>query len=692
VSPIIRRPISILIATAACSALVTACAPKKVPIAQPALPTTNTLAPTDASPMPGQDTQQTSATILGGTAPPPPRTTIRSGPASGDVSLNFPNADVDAAAKAILGDTLKLPFTVAPGITAKISVVTPKPVARAAILQLFEDAVKQANLAMVWNGSAYAIMPIDQARAQAQPANANSTGFGTETITLNFVNADEMRKLLDPILPGVVSRADAGQNILTLSGTTGQRANARDLLKQFDVNWLRNMSFGLYVPKRTDSRLIVPELDKLLNSDGAPTKGLVRLISMEQLNGILAISTQRQYLEDVTRWIDVLDREGTNNEKRLFVYRVQNGRSTDLAKVINRAFGGSGGSSDPTPTQRDPFASGTPQATSSSNNRGANDSDAANRRSTAGEQDSVSRSSGNNSLAATVTSDDANNAILIHGTPKEFAIIEEALRKLDILPYQVMIEAAITEVTLNENLRYGLQWSFKEGETSTTLSDTLPISASQALTFAYSNNSSIKATLTALESLTNINVVSAPKLLVLNNQTASLQVGNQVPVATGSSVSTQTPDAPIVNSIEYRDTGVILKITPRVNSSGLVLLDVAQEVSNVDTDVASPLNSPTISTRRIASSIAIQDGQVIALGGLIEDRKNRGKGGIPYLSRIPVFGALFGTQINSGRRTELLILLRPRVIRTVDDGDALTKELREKLRSIDPLPGYGPLP
>jgi general secretion pathway protein D len=677
-------------ATVTIGALAAACASKQTPSSLPPATRAQTKSETISTSIP--ESAQTSSTILGGTAPLPQRTKISSGPASGDVSLNFPNADVGAAAKAILGDMLKLPFTVAPGISAKISVVTSQPIARAALLQFFEDAVKQANLAMVWNGSAYAIMPIDQARTQASPANASSTGFGTEIITLNFVTAEEMRKLLEPILPGVVSRADSSQTSLTLSGTTGQRANARALLKQFDVNWLRNMSFGLYVPKRTDSRLIVPELDKLLNSDGAPTKGLVRLISMEQLNGILAISTQRQYLEDVTRWIDVLDREGTNNEKRLFVYRVQNARSNDLARVINRAFGSGGGSNDSAPVQRDPFASGAPQGASAQNNRGIADTDMAKNRTGANDQDTTQRAAGGNALTANVTSDDSNNAILVHGTPREYAIIEDALRKLDVMPYQVMIEAAITEVTLNDNLRYGLQWSFKEGQTQTTLSDKLPVTASQALSFVYSNQSSISATLTALESLTNINVVSAPKLLVLNNQTASLQVGNQVPVATGSSVSTQNADAPIVNSIEYRDTGVILKITPRVNSSGLVLLDVAQEVSDVTANTSSSINSPVISTRRIASSIAIQDGQVIALGGLIQDKATRGKGGVPYLSRIPVFGSLFGTHINDGSRTELLILLRPRVIRTVDDGDALTKELRTKLRNIDPLPGYGQLP
>ncbi|MGL4542284.1 MAG: secretin N-terminal domain-containing protein, partial [Polymorphobacter sp.] len=415
-------------------------------------------------------------------------------------------------------------------------------------------------------------------------------------------------------------RADPGQNSLLLSGTTGQRANARALLAQFDVNWLRNMSFALLVPQRTDARLIVPELDKLLNGADAPTRGLVRLLAMDRLNGILAITTQRQYLDDVRRWVEILDREGQNAEARLFVYRVQNGRSKDLAKVLNGAFGngggggggGSGGGGAAGDFALDGDARGQPagvpagvEPLSAPRPVAANSATAATGASAAGP------GAGPGAMRAIITSDETNNAVIVYGTPRDYAIIEDALRKLDVLPYQVLIEAAITEVTLNDNMRYGVEWNFQAGDTNFALTDNLtsiPGRVFPGFSFFFSNNNSITATLNALEERTKINVLSAPKLMVLNNQTAALQVGDQVPVATQSAVGVISPGAPVVNSIEYRDTGVTLRMTPRVNGSGLVLLDVAQEVSDVKRTSTSGINSPTISTRRIATTIAVQDG------------------------------------------------------------------------------------
>ena len=273
--------------------------------------------------------------------------------------------------------------------------------------------------------------------------------------------------------------------------------------------------------------------------------------------------------------------------------------------------------------------------------------------------------------------------------------VEDALRRLDILPYQVLIEAAITEVSLTDSLRFGVQWNFQAGTSNFALTEGgSPAPTRQFPGFSYLlGGTDISATLNALEKRTNIKVISAPKLLVLNNQTAALQVGDEVPIATQSATSVQTEvGAPIVNSIEYRDTGVILKVTPRVNGSGLVLLDMAQEVSDVSQNSTSAIQSPIISTRRISTSIAVQDGQVIALGGLFRDSKSFGKNGIPILSRIPILGALFGTHQDLRNRTELLVILKARVLRTIDDGRAVTEELRAKLRTLEPFKTQGKIP
>lgn len=651
------------------------------------------------------------ATIVPGQAPVPvPPQSVRFEPRSGNISLNFPSSDVRVVAKATLGDILHVPFTVTPDVTQPVSVVTPRPIAKSSLVQFLEEALRNSNVALVAQNGGFTITPTATARASGN-VGSSPVGYGSEVVRLQFVSADEMKKLLDSVIPGTVTSVDAASNSVVIAGTSGQRASARDLLRQFDVNWLRNMSFALLVPQRTDSRLIVPELDKLINAADSPTRGLVRLIAMDQLNGILAITAQPQYLEDVRRWVEILDREGENAERRLFVYNVQNGRARDLARTMNAALGnGSEGYSAnalavapgfddyraQAPTTASAVRAVTAVASSTPSSGSASVSEQAPKAPPGAPPPSPPRDTGE-MISATITADETNNAIIVFGTPRQYAVIEDALRKLDLLPYQVLIEAAITEVALTDNLKYGVQWNFSRGDSNFALTEGTAANPADPTRifpgFSYFfGGTNLIATLNALERRTNVKVISAPKLLVLNNQTAALQVGNEVPIATQSAVGVQNPDSPIVNSIEYRDTGVILKLTPRVNHSGLVLLDIAQEVSDVSQNSTSEINSPVFSTRRISTSIAVQDGQVIALGGLFKDSKSFGKNGIPILSRIPVLGGLFGTHNNIGERTELLVILKPSVLRTIDDGRAVTEELRAKLRTLEPFKTQGRIP
>ena len=725
-------------------------------------PSRHTPAPDPALPRARGDVR---ASVIGGNAAPiaTPRPTPP--PRRGDVNLNFRGADVNEVASAVLGQILGLRYTIGSGLNTPVTLATPYPVARGEVLRLFEDALRQANLAVVVQNGVYQIALVETVKNTAPLAEgADIPGFARDVIQLQYVNADELKKLLDPVLPGIVTATDPARNMLTIAGTTGQRTVARDLIKQFDVNWLRGVSFALFVPQRTDARLIVPELDKLLNAPGAPTNGLVRLIAMERLNGILAISGQRQYLEDTRRFVEILDREGESSQPRMFLYRVQNGRAADLAKVILTALGGGGTVASGQPDSVDAigsgrqigggasgggtsgFGNGGSQGGFGSNNQGgfgsnqgaqgnsgfgggnarggfgigggatgslggaggggpgtlANNIPASQR--LAGAAQGQSAAGGGLALNATITADETTNTILVYGNTRDYALIEDALRQLDIPPAQVLIEAAVSEVTLTDQLRYGVQGLFNSGRTGTVLSDSGPIGTSvgqggtgvaptllrsfPGFSFLYADKD-ITAILNALEGLTHVNVLSSPKQMVLNNQTASLQVGNQVPVVNGS-VTSGLAGGGTTNSIDYRDTGVILKVTPRVNAGGLVLLDIALEVSQVvgisQSGGTVAGQSPTFSTRRMATTIAIQDGETIALGGLIQDNQQRGKGGIPYLSRIPVLGALlFGNVNNSTNRTELLILIRPRVVRTVDDGRAITEELKAKIRLVRPF-------
>lgn len=632
-----------------------------------------------------------------------------------DVTLNFPAVDVHEAAKAILGDILGVNYAVDPSVSGNITVVTAHPVTKADVFPVLEDSLKAANLGLVRRGAVYTIVPMAEARRQPQFVTAGEPSYGTEAIELHFVNAPELKKLLGPLVPeNAISQSDPGRNILLVTGSTEERKSIRELIQQFDVNWLRGMSFVLLVPQHADSKLILPELDGLMNGEGSPTAGLVRLIPIDHLNGILAISSQKQYLDDVKRWMDMLDREGETSERRLFVYRVQNGRASDLAIVLVNAFGGGGNRQNtqpttaatkvtrnsqpatPTPFQQQTQMNGgttnTMQAGTSFDQSTFPGSDTGTQGGSGGVTQMLML--GGTTAPITVTSDDSNNAVVVYATPRQYAVIEDALRKLDVLPLQVLIEAAITEVTLTNQLQYGVQWSFGAGQGQFILgagTTAAPLPTFPGFNYLFSNGSSIQATLSALSDVTKIHVLSAPKLLVLNNHTASLQVGNEVPIITESAVSTDTSGAPIVNSVDYRDTGVILKVTPRVNDGGLVLLDISQEVSDVVSAGTAAIPSPTISERKVASSIAIQDGHTVALGGLITDKHTDTGSGVPLLRDIPLIGSLFGTTDKEHDRTELLILLTPRVIRNAVDAQSITDELKEKIRTAEPLPPPKPV-
>ncbi len=328
---------------------------------------------------------------------------------------------------------------------------------------------------------------------------------------MHYVNAVELKKLLDPLVPeSSISQADAGRNIILITGTADQRNAMRDLIRQFDVNWLHGMSFALLIPERTDAHILQPELDAIVNTPNSPTAGLVKLVVIDRLNGILAISPQPQYLNDLKKWMSVLDRAGGDNDRKLFVYHVQNGRAADVATVLINAFGGgSSSSSAPAhPTAPNLAATGQPSQiggttsgfgglggqSGTSGGLGSGGFSGGGMQSGGGFQSggSFGQTSQTGTSAAdstalgaaasqqpqnvsqvlqlqgsstpiTVSSDETNNSIVVYATKRQYTTIAEALRQLDAAPLQVVIEAAITEVSLTKELQFGVQWLLNTG-------------------------------------------------------------------------------------------------------------------------------------------------------------------------------------------------------------------------------------
>lgn len=609
----------------------------------------------------------------------------------GTVSLSFVNADIRDVAKAILGDMLKVPYSVDANVNSVVTIETTAPIRQDEILSTFENGLKSAGLGLVERDNGYLIVPLADARRQPGLLGSQSTGYGTEAISLRYANASALKKLFDPMVPPDAIHVDPSRNVLLVTGASSDRDSLKSMVAQFDVDWLAGMSYALITLQRADSRKMVDELNQIINADNSPSAGLVRLIPLSRLNGIVVVSQQPEYIDDVRYWAEELDREGADGERKLFIYRVQSGRASDMANVLATLFGGgqqaaTSNISNASTLQAVAVSTGTSAKTATTPALPATIPAARDTSNTSVIQGQTLRL-GEHGQGISVTSDDANNAIVVYATAREYETIEQALRKLDVLPLQVLIEAMITEVTLNDSLRYGVEWYFKTGNSHLTLTSgttSQPNQAFPGFSYLLSQGNGIQTVINALDSVTNVDVVSSPRLMVLNNQTASLQVGDQVPVSTQSSVSTVS-NSSVINSIEYRDTGVILKVTPRVNDSGLVLLDISQEISDVSTTTSSTLDSPTIQQRKVSSSVAVQDGQTVALGGLIRDNLRRTNGGVPMLKDIPLLGNLFSSTSNTRDRTELLVMLTPHVVRNASDARAITEDLRRSMSSMAPI-------
>jgi general secretion pathway protein D len=608
---------------------------------------------------------------LPGTAVPS-RRTIVSG--EGDITLNFVAADIRDVAKAVLGDYLKLNYEIAPSVQGSITVQTSRPLKRSQVLPLLEQALRLNGMVLVNTAGMYKVMPVADAQGASGPLTtreAKSAGYGIEIAPVRYISAAEMQKLLGPLVPSqAVIHVDNARNALLVEGTQPEREAIIENIALFDVDWLSGMSYGLYTPNYIDAAELARELTDVLGGEKSPIGNVVKLVPISRLNTVLAISPQPRYLEQLKAWVKRLDRPGEGSDRRVFVYQVQNGRAADLAATLTKLMGGSSPASA--------SQSSGPFADSRSGKQGATSTNAA---------PVIMPDTGRSGVA--ITADETNNSLLVLASPQEYSGIEASLRKLDAPPLQVFLEAAIAEVTLTDNLQFGVQYSYLSGgQHSVTQSDNKTgaiASVFPGFSYMFTRGTDIKAVLNTLADLTRVEVTSSPQILVLNNQTATLQVGDRVPIATEQAVGVTTSNPAIVNSIQYQDTGVILKVTPRVNHGGLVMMDIAQEVSEVSNTTSSSIDSPTIQQRKINSSVAVQDGQTVALGGLIKDRHTKGSSGIPFLNKIPGLSVLFGDTTNNRTRTELIVLITPHVIENLNQARMVTDELRRKLPEVQTL-------
>jgi general secretion pathway protein D len=666
----------------------------------------------------------------------------------GDISLDFADTDIREVVAQILGAILKVNYTIDPTIHGTATLHTVRPLNRSDLVPTLESLLAQNGAALVTDGTIYRVVPI--AKAAATAATEGGTA-GAIAVPLQYASAEDLGKVLQPYVgDGGKIAAEPGRNALLVSGDPQAREGLVGLIHAFDVDILARQSYAVLPVSNGDVKDFASALqDAFRGKNGGALSGLVRVIPLSRINAVLVVSPQPHYIDEARRVYALIDHARRQTLRSWHVYYLQDSHSEDVAYVLQQAFTPNNVTAQPTRNQSQTgtlggssgqtgiFGAGGGAGGSSFGGSMSNGGTGGGSTGGIG-QSSLSGGIGGNTTGQIggaqpgggapqqpqptaganpllgglepgggggengtdnlrIIPDDQNNSILAYGTDRELGTIEAMLRKVDIVPLQVRIDAVIAEVTLNDNLQYGTQFFFKSGGINGILSTATSTPASPSAASLNTNfpgfflggsgAGGAPFAIQALQQVTKVHVLSSPELMVLDNQPARLQVGSVVPYLSQTSQSTITSNAPVVSSINYQQTGVIMQVTPRVNSGGLVTLDIMQDVSDVATTVTTAaIQSPTFDDRNVTSRVVVQDGQTIGLAGLITDNTSIGNQGIPWLKDIPILGLLAGTQNNTRQRTELLILITPHVVHDQRDARALTEDLRDQLVNAAAVP------
>jgi general secretion pathway protein D len=614
--------------------------------------------------------------------------------------LNFDGASLAEVAKVVLGDTLKLPYHHDPRVQGQITLSTARPVSRDELLSVLESALKIHNAVLIKADGGYRIAPAADAlsgdsggvlHTKGEPL---APGFGVSVLPLRNISAEAVTRLLENFVSkGGLLRAETTGNLLLVRGTASERQSIMEVAASFDTDWLKGQSAGIFPLSHTTPDELIGDLNGAMKAEHGDLLGkMLRFRPLHRMNAVLVLAHQSSQLQQAAEWIRRLDRSSEAGES-LHVYRVQNGRARDLAALLNETLGTGGASRKSPRSEVVPGRDIVSLATKAKQPPGGPLLLAPNAKKqgepppTVSEAPPPGKSAQGSTPDVRISADEVNNLLLILARASDYRRIASVLRQIDRPPLQVMINATIVEVTLNDSLRYGVQVFLKSKSTSGGFVNAteIPLAPSvPGLNFIVGSMADPKVVLDALADVTEVKIVSSPSVVVVDNQPAVLKVGDEVPISTQQATILDNPNAPIVNSIRFRDTGVILKVVPRVNSSGLVTMDVEQEISAVADQGGGPSLTPTISQRQVASTISVYSGQMVVLGGLISEQRHNDKSGVPFLNKLPVLGDVLGSTSKGVKRTELIVFIRPQVIRDSRDAQAVAEELRSRLKSMAP--------
>ena len=660
----------------------------------------------------------------------PPGTAVQATGTS--IVLNFEGADLREVVRSILGDTLGEAYVIDASVGGLVTLRTTTGIPREALPATLETLLRMNGAGMVKEAGIWRIMPqAALVRGNVTPQLGNSQralppGFSVQIVPLRYIGVREMMRILEPFAKDASAvRPDELRNMLILAGTEQELRHLVDTVDMFDIDWMAGMSVGVFTLQNADVKAVGQELDRAIGDKAtSPLAGILRIIPIERLNALIIITPQPAYLDEAKKWIARLDHGGTGDGPSFYVYHLQNQRAEKLGPLLTQAFTGrappAAAPSAPTLSPGTPAGTivnppsfqsqpavlqptitlqTTPQPTSAQTPAGAAGA-------RTGEGLGIVRN-------IQVVADKDNNTLLVVATAQEYRIIEAALKKLDVPPRQVTMEVTIASVTLKDELDFGVEWLFKGGAPSgrgsggnltrsNPINPAVPLATQVATTAAAAavnpalglvqgfyyiiNNANfpggVQAALHLLDTYGDTKVIANPHLAALDNQKATIKAGDKIPICQQSNLG-GTLNGVVTTTSQYIDTGVLMQVTPHINQGGLVTLDLQVEVSDPGTLSPNCEQAPPINTRSIQTILNVQSGQTMVMGGLIGESKQNSSTGLPLLSRIPIIGGLFGNQILTNNRTELVMFVTPRVVESELDLKTVVDDLRRRMERID---------
>ena len=627
------------------------------------------------------------------------------------IELNFEGADIREVIQGLAAG-LCIHYSIDPRVQGAVTLRTASKIRGQDLFPLFHQILRLNGIAAVKVGDIYHIAPVGEAKTKVPLLSGSSQRrtastqdeFVIELIKLEHIASTAMTEILQPFVsPGGDVVAYPRGNLVILVDLASNVERLRDLIAAFDTDTFRTLHTQIYRIEHANVEDLGKELASILQpygvtAENAEERGLY-LIPLTRLNAIVVFGFNEEIFSQIEKWIRVLDVPPEKGGGRtVYVYAVENSKAADLAGVLGDLYGSGGGGRS---------RSGRDREGNQDADRGDGDSGTG-LGGGGGLGGRGSRGGGSSSVViepiegetplfkevVRIVADEISNSLIILATPRDYDKIREVLVRLDVVPRQVLIEAIIAEIALTGDLQFGIEYAFATGGIENILGTTggsgslLQTGAKKAVNISQNglfsfitDQDNFMAFINAVNSRSRVNILATPYVIAADNREAHILIGEEVPILTSTQQSTLAT-ANIVSSIQYRDTGTILTILPQVNSAGLVNMEIRQEVSDVGATSFGDTNSPSFTSRETETTVVVQNRESVLLGGIIDERVERIRNGVPFLMDVPVLGRLFRIEQDKRERTELVILITPHVIRDRNEAQTVTKEFTDRIHRL----------